>query len=421
MMEVPTTSNEYFDEAITTIELPGQTSTRENYIKKSEKSDSETLSYGSRSSKSQQSYAQYLEYFARYASTYALYDRSHYPKPCFKSKRIIVFVIFCFVFGFVGLGVGLNATLSKSNPEPNANETTTSPNRVSTTEANSSTTEDPPTVNPRWFKPESVVAFLGVFSSRLIRTFNSWLRRGGDPSPFPTTTPNTTVNGRPMERLEITSDHNTAWNSWSNCNPINNCSAADPSGEICSIRTRLGSVWIDGNQIEVKQESPDECECVPCPTWGSWTECSPAHNCLDTITSGQTCPIRTRSGRIWTNGDVIDTINETTTEGCNCEPCTFSLTDWVGGDCTRDAGINGGDGDCPCHWTEYRYCQQLSHGTLKSFWLRIYFLFLDGSVMKTFDPRVDYGHNFLFACEPPGMDTRKNFWSPKCGWGCGQG
>ena len=92
MMKVPTTSNEnlieYSDEAITTIELPGQTSTRENDIKKSEKSDSETLSYGSRSSKSQQSYAQYLEYFARYASTYALYDRSHYPKPCFKSKRI---------------------------------------------------------------------------------------------------------------------------------------------------------------------------------------------------------------------------------------------------------------------------------------------------------------------------------------------
>ena len=45
MMEVPTTSNEnlieYFDEAITTIEFPGQTSTRENDIKKSEKSDSE--------------------------------------------------------------------------------------------------------------------------------------------------------------------------------------------------------------------------------------------------------------------------------------------------------------------------------------------------------------------------------------------
>ena len=41
--------------------------------------------------------------------------------------------------------------------------------------------------------------------------------------------------------------------------------------------------------------------------------------------------------------------------------------------------------------------------------------------MKTFDPRVDFGHHFLFACEPPGMDTKKDFWSPKCGWGCGQG
>ena len=379
-MEVPTTSNEnsieYFDEAIATIGLPGQSSTREYDIKKLEKSDSETLSYGSRSSKSQESYAQYLEYFARYPSTYALYDRSHYPKPCFKSKRIIIFVIFGFILGFVGLGVGLNATLSKLNEdilvnaEPIVNETTTSPNRVFTTEAISSTTEDLPTLNQRWFKPESVVAFLGVFSPRLARTFYSWQESVDDPSPInPNPTADTTVNLRSMERLEITSEHITAWNSWSNCNPINNCSTADPSGEICSVRTRLGSVWIDGNQIEVKQESPDECECVPCPTWGSWTECSPAHNCLDTITSGQTCPIRTRSGRIWTNGDFIDTINETTTEGCNCEPCTFRLTDWVGGDCTRDAGINGGDGDCPCHWTEYRYCQQLSNGTLKSFWL----------------------------------------------------
>ena len=49
------------------------------------------------------------------------------------------------------------------------------------------------------------------------------------------------------------------------------------------------------------------------------------------------------------------------------------------------------------------------------------FCILDGSVMKTFDPRVDYGHYFLFACKPLGMETRINFWSPKCGWGCGQG
>ena len=75
MLEVPTTSyeNSIDDESNATRELPDQTSTRE-------KTDSETLSYRSRSSKnSQQSYVlydwQYLDYFTRYASTYALYDR----------------------------------------------------------------------------------------------------------------------------------------------------------------------------------------------------------------------------------------------------------------------------------------------------------------------------------------------------------
>ena len=115
-MEVPTTSddNSIDHEMIGTIELSDQTSAREYDIKKSEIADSETLSNGSRSSnKSQQSYAQYLEYFTRYASTYALYDRSHYPKPCFKRRRIIIFIILCSVLGFVGLGIGLDASLSK--------------------------------------------------------------------------------------------------------------------------------------------------------------------------------------------------------------------------------------------------------------------------------------------------------------------
>ena len=99
------------------------------------------------------------------------------------------------------------------------------------------------------------------------------------------------------------------------------------------------------------------------PEWSNWSGCSPTHNCLDTVASGQSCPIRSRSGRVGFNGKCVD-VKEETTEGCNCEPCTFRLTDWVGGDCTRDEGINGGDGDCPCHWTQYRYCQQLSNGIL---------------------------------------------------------
>ena len=39
--------------------------------------------------------------------------------------------------------------------------------------------------------------------------------------------------------------------------------------------------------------------------------------------------------------------------------------------------------------------------------------------MKTYEPGSD--NPSLFACEPAGMDTKKDFWSPKCGWGCGQG
>ena len=39
--------------------------------------------------------------------------------------------------------------------------------------------------------------------------------------------------------------------------------------------------------------------------------------------------------------------------------------------------------------------------------------------MRTYQPGTD--DPSLFACEPAGMDTKKDFWSPKCGWGCGQG
>ena len=39
--------------------------------------------------------------------------------------------------------------------------------------------------------------------------------------------------------------------------------------------------------------------------------------------------------------------------------------------------------------------------------------------MKTYKPG-SYNPS-LFACEPAGMDTKKDFWSPDCGWGCGQG
>ena len=100
------------------------------------------------------------------------------------------------------------------------------------------------------------------------------------------------------------------------------------------------------------------------PDWSNWSECSPTHNCLDTVSPGQTCPTRTRTGIVRISGELTEIIQEIS-EGCNCNPCTFRLTDWVDAGCTRDAGINGGDGDCPCHWTQYRYCQQLSNGIFR--------------------------------------------------------
>ena len=101
---------------------------------------------------------------------------------------------------------------------------------------------------------------------------------------------------------------------------------------------------------------------TPPSTWGDWSACSPAHDCLDTVLQTQSCPVRTRSGQVWKDGQFID-VKQDTTDGCNCEPCTFRLTDWTGGDCTRDPSIAGGGGDCPCHWTQYRYCQQIGNGT----------------------------------------------------------
>ena len=96
-------------------------------------------------------------------------------------------------------------------------------------------------------------------------------------------------------------------------------------------------------------------------TWGSWTECSPVHNCRDTTIPGEACPLRSRSGRTeLTDGTFIDVKSETSS-GCNCEPCTFNFTDWVDGECGA-AGINGGDETCPCHLIQYRYCLQLSNG-----------------------------------------------------------
>ena len=107
---------------------------------------------------------------------------------------------------------------------------------------------------------------------------------------------------------------------------------------------------------------------VLAPNWSSWSQCQPAHNCLDTVASETICPTRKRDG-ISASGKAVQ---ETTNEGCNCEPCSFRLSAWTDYDsddstCTHDPGINGGNGDCPCHWTQYRYCQQLNYGQCKNF------------------------------------------------------
>ena len=133
------------------------------------------------------------------------------------------------------MGVGLNASLSKLNPdEPVApefeNETTTSPAVIFTTGATTSTAEVSKK-NSKGLKPESFVAFLGVFSSRLARL---WPVSVDEPIPvIPSSTDTTVVNISSMERLEITSQHITVWNSWSECNPTNSCLDADSSGETC--------------------------------------------------------------------------------------------------------------------------------------------------------------------------------------------
>ena len=42
-------------------------------------------------------------------------------------------------------------------------------------------------------------------------------------------------------------------------------------------------------------------------------------------------------------------------------------------------------------------------------------IFSDGSVMKTYQPGMTKS---LFACDPPGMDTKEDKWSSECGDAC---
>ena len=146
---------------------------------------------------------------------------------------------------------------------------------------------------------------------------------------------------------------------------------------------------------------------TPESSWSEWSSCQPAYNCLDTVSSAQSCPVRIRSGKLWKDGQFIDVKQESPDE-CNCQPCTFRLTGWTGGECT-------GGGDCPCHWTEYRFCQQLSYGTYTISHRKFGIMFSDGSVMKTYQPGMTPS---LYACDPPGMDTKKDMWSSQCGDAC---
>ena len=238
-----------------------------------------------------------------YASSYAEYDRSHYPKPFWRRRRIIFcFLIISFAIWLVtGLGIYLS-NIEKDEPPKKNVETTTMVHAVeNTTESTGNSTSMTSSKNKRWFvEPEIVIAVFGVFFTSIGRAFNFL------PSFISGITylPLEGTQSR-MELIEITTDHNTTWNSWSSCTPI--------------------------------------------------------HNCLDTVSSATECPARIRTGLVTINENVIE-VKEKSFDECNCEPCRFEFTDWLDGDCTRDPQVIIGPDECPCHWTEYRYCQQLSNG-----------------------------------------------------------
>lgn len=254
---------------------------------------------------------------------YNVYNTSHYQRPVWKRRSIIIITIFGIVFGLAGLSTGLGIYFSRLKekeppvepPRSNTTLTTMTPSSILTTSA-------PPTAIAPW---KIIVPFIGVSAFAL--AWNLGFPKKSPPAST-TTTSTTTTTAKTTTTTPTTTTTTTTTTT--------------------SIITCLNTL----------------------PEWSTWSGCDPAHNCLDTVLSGQKCPIRSRSGRVCINGELKD-IKDETTEGCNCLPCTFRLTDWVGGDCTRDAGINGGDGDCPCHWTQYRYCQQLSNGLLILFFRKL--------------------------------------------------
>ena len=228
------------------------------------------------------------------------YSTSHYQIPLWKRRPILVVTIFGVVFGLVGLSIGLGLYFSKLT-EPLPIPTTVLPTNTTLSPI---TTLAVTTTNapPRTILPPEILPpAIGVGALTL-----AWIL-GFMPKPTSTTTTTTTTT----TTITTTTTTTTTTQSWSN-----------------------------------------------------WSGCSPTDNCLDTVLSGQSCPVRSRLGNVWINGK-LNEVKQESSEGCNCEPCTFRLTDWADAGCTRDDGINGGDGDCPCHWTQYRYCQQFSNGMHK--------------------------------------------------------
>ena len=229
------------------------------------------------------------------------YSTAHYKIPLWKRRPILVVTIFGVVFGLVGLSIGLGLYFSRLT-EPLPIPTTVLPTNTTLSPITTLAVTTTNAPSKTILPPEILPPAIGVGALAL-----AWIL-GFLPRPTSTTTTTTTTT---TTMTTTTTTTTTTTQSWSN-----------------------------------------------------WSECSPAHDCLDTVLSEQRCPVRSKSKNLWINGELTE-VKIDSPVGCNCASCTFRLTDWVDVGCTRDAGINGGDGDCPCHWTQHRYCQQLSNGIIE--------------------------------------------------------
>ena len=124
-----------------------------------------------------------------------------------------------------------------------------------------------------------------------------------------------------------------------------------------------------------------------------------------------------------TTGTSTQSSTETTSKSNELH---FEMSEWRNGHCE-------GNGQCPCHWVETRYCQAINSGTssnTRTLGRPQYpvvgheshdynWFFSDGVIVKTYDPEVNPS-GFEFKCKV-NMESNKSKWDRRCGWGCGRG